>query len=107
MTIDKFTVIRSKWGQGRLLTNDGKMCCLGFLSKACGYSDKDLGTRSFPNSYWDRIPDKFRYAATAAYHARLATVAAQINDLDAPLAEKEAKLITLFAKNGITLTFED
>lgn len=51
MTIDKFTVIRSKWGQGSLLTNDGKT--------------------------------------------------------DAPLAEKEAKLIILFAENGITLTFED
>src|SRR3954462_4130148 len=48
----EFTVKRSKWhrGQGakgsKLLRDDGTMCCVGFLSKACGASDAEIINRN-------------------------------------------------------------
>lgn len=43
---------RAKWARGGrqtgLLNGDGSMCCLGFASKALGYSDKELYYCAFP-----------------------------------------------------------
>ena len=57
-----FTINRKKWlrGEGdddsRLLrSTDNKMCCLGFLGKACGISSACLSGRGMPNTI--RMPE--------------------------------------------------
>ncbi|MEK6885206.1 MAG: hypothetical protein AABY22_36580 [Nanoarchaeota archaeon] len=40
--IKKFTIDFNTWGKQALLTTDGKMCCLGFYSKARGVSNDDM-----------------------------------------------------------------
>lgn len=45
---EKFTIDRKSWYRGngpavsKLLREDGKMCCVGFFAKACGFSDSDI-----------------------------------------------------------------
>lgn len=83
----KLTIDRRKWwrGQGSINStllsttepNEGKMCCLGFLSLACGYDEKDirnlrtieclvekLANDSRDPKDWEqaskRLPEKFR-----------------------------------------------
>lgn len=54
MQIKKLTIDRRKWlrgpeGDSYLLRGvDGKMCCLGFLGKACGISDAVMRDRDTP-----------------------------------------------------------
>lgn len=36
MEIKKLVIDRALWGKGALLQEDGKMCCLGHLGRACG-----------------------------------------------------------------------
>lgn len=57
----RLVIDRSKWAvgtykgagsfsQGVLLEPEtGKMCCLGFLAKACGASDADIGNYGMPS----------------------------------------------------------
>lgn len=51
--IKKLSIIRSKWLRGethsRLLREDGKMCCLGFLARACGATEGQIREKSTPS----------------------------------------------------------
>ena len=40
--VKEVTVKRSKWGKNALINKNDKMCCLGFLARACGYKKDDL-----------------------------------------------------------------
>lgn len=57
----KLTIDRSKWwrgngsGESRLLRPDGTMCCLGFLGRACGYTDEQLLDVTTPAAAVDGI----------------------------------------------------
>lgn len=114
--ISELVIKRSEWGQGALRRLDnGKMCCLGFLSKACGVPDSELFEHgcilAYPRYEWI---DKYGLNAWAARlpwalpPSTLAGLAAEINDSDVyTIAEKEEKLTKLFAENGIALTFVD
>lgn len=113
--ITELVIDRSKWGYGALLVtgtdgddNVGKMCCLGFLSKACGYSDQDLMGKGYPDCSWD-MPHGFILENRVVRAGRGPMYdAAKIND-DSGLTreEKEKQLTVLFAENGIVLTFVD
>ena len=52
----KLTIVRSRWARGgasgpsRMLNDHGSMCCLGFLGRACGYSDTALYRRTDPGA---------------------------------------------------------
>ncbi len=52
MELTSFIVKRSNWSRGQslscLLKYSGKMCCLGFAAKACGYADEHLIERGSP-----------------------------------------------------------
>ena len=53
VVVDRETWLRGKPDEAALLTNKGKMCCLGFACKAAGYDDADifmLGTISSTQS---------------------------------------------------------
>ena len=114
MSLTKLVIDRSKWGAGGLLNDDGKMCCLGFASKACGASEDEIGGLAFPpHSFvgkynmppWmccnEKCTDTRCRPAAVLGHA----AAAGINDSSIPESEKEERLAKLFAANGIELSF--
>jgi hypothetical protein len=104
MPVDKLVIKRSLWGQFSLLNDDGTMCCLGHLSKACGIKDDLLLNESFPSKHWTDVNEWAR----CSYRCRTVLRAATIND--GPLfktPEGEAQLIKLFVINGVELSFED
>lgn len=106
MTIKSFEIPRDKWGTGRLLNNDGTMCCLGHLGRACGITDPALRSEgAYPNRNWTKFgyPKKF---TTEDGTADAMTLAAGVNDdmrLSRP--EKERQIKVLFASRGIKVTF--
>lgn len=51
--IKKFTINYKKWGQSEMRSPDGKMCCLGFLGKACGYKASELTGYGMPTGVVD------------------------------------------------------
>lgn len=132
--ISKLVIDRAKWGKGLLLTDDGKMCCLGFLCKAAGLEDDDIIGRGYPkdagkglngglkekdiNDKLAKIPDRFlgleEYQGGYAYGPSLedsagdvGISAAEINDDDdMPWTEKEYRLKILFKAHGIKLSFK-
>lgn len=67
--IKTLIIDETKWANGSnkkvalLLTNSGNMCCLGFLSKACGFKNKQLLNEAFPISILikDRSLSKFDF----------------------------------------------
>lgn len=126
MTITKLVIDRAKWGVGcllrgpnNLLNHDpagwgplrepGKMCCLGFLAKACGIPDEKLVDLGFPEASWSAVPVPFRklndYDTVIAQQHPMYK-ATTINDSEYPQEEKEKMLTELFAKEGIELSFE-
>lgn len=113
MEIKRLVIPREKWGSGAMLISkpypdedDGKMCCLGHLAKACGSPDRDLRNYGMPTTSVEaRYPKAFKTSHPAtdwgAQH-----LAAEINDsktMSGP--EKERKLKILFGSRGIKLEF--
>lgn len=104
MAITELVIDRAKWGKSALLNPDGTMCCLGFLSKACGVEDVQMLGVSYPKYEW--IKSNGLNKEFAANTGDQLSRAAQINDsTDMPIADKEIQLTALFAKNGIALSF--
>lgn len=114
----KLVIDRSKWGCGALLNKDGTMCCLGFLSKACGYNELRLpapdwydsptsSALGFPDPDWVNVPAPFIVLEKDTTGKAVWRTAAKINDdVKITWASKESLLITLFAKHGVELSFE-
>lgn len=113
--ITELVIDRARWGTHALKNSDGTMCCLGFLSEACGYGGKlrhvdpygvDCGI-GLPRPEWVNVPETFRGGWPAGrWLDHGATHAATINDSCLlSWADKESELISLFGKNGIKLSF--
>lgn len=99
--VKELVIDRARWGQGKLKRFDnGKMCCLGFLSLACGVPEARILNKAFPCSTWAE-----EYGVNKEFVDR-AEPAAGINDSTTKsYTQKEFELIDLFADNGITLSF--
>ena len=106
MAITELVIDRARWGTTALLNTDGTMCCLGFLSRACGVPYEQMLNVSFPRYGWANefgVNIEFVAELTAD---RVHRLAAEINDnTNYSKEQKETMLIDLFAKNGITLSF--
>lgn len=114
--IDSLVIDRAKWNgayQSRfvssMLQSNGKMCCLGILGRACGVPDDEMLQKGFPSAlemseHSLMFPRAF--VDEDCRNTQLAYTAAQINDYDMPVADKEVKLVALFKEAGIALTFE-
>jgi hypothetical protein len=103
--IKELVIDRARWGTGQLRNEDGSMCCLGFLGKACGIKVKDMLAVGMPDDLpsWliELFPDGLNSRDEIA-----AEQAANINDdPNMPRKKKEAKLRELFKTQGIKLTF--
>lgn len=71
--MQKLVINRSKWYRGKssgskLLREDGKMCCLGFFSLACGLSAGTILNMETPDripsmmpNHLDEIPKSYRF----------------------------------------------
>lgn len=117
----KFTIDRSKWrcggsndyrtkrGEGtvNLLNDKGFMCCLGFVEKQLGLNDSQILDMDFPkHTRVANILCEYSKHSFTYFNSSLASQAARINDdgfyTD---AEREAKLIELFAQHGHEIEF--
>lgn len=116
--IKKLSIDRALWGQGALLNEDGTMCCLGHLGKACGLTDRQLAKRDKDYFLSIGMPNETSQKAKRLYPKWAledtgvgadpsdAEQAAIINDGILSPAMKEAKLKAIFKRNGIALTFK-
>lgn len=86
---------------GVLLSNKGKMCCLGFLGEACGVERKDMLKVCMPYS----VVDKIKYPNFSSFDPQgfvSTNDSIQISD-----EERVVKLRELFKKKGITVRFKN
>ncbi len=126
MKVNKFTIDRAKWLQGESNSllhrkSDDKMCCLGFFSLACGIKKKNITNLSCPESALeeDRVKSSkypewvFDWTVDYLSKNEKRRNSDIINDLmtinddttELTLAEKEAQIKTIFAKQGVEVEF--
>lgn len=105
MAITELIIDRAHWGAGLLLrSDDNTMCCLGFASLACGVPINYIKDIGMPQYSWFEVNPWMRTHPGAGGRGR--DTAININDDDTITGpEKEAKLIHLFDKNGVKLSF--
>lgn len=113
-----FDIDRRFWGQGKdspslLLGEEGKMCCLGFYARACGYGEAEIYDKNMPSDLrtkeqLDWLQDTMR-VKTNAYSDTQENYLAQINDGNTKhynsRAKREKRIAEIFAKNGIEVSF--
>ena len=128
MKIKSLTIQRSKWLRGAicpsLLTEDGKMCCLGFFAQKCKIHKTklyDIGTpqdieyahkteliKKIPQLLTKVVESDPMYDYCKYKNSDFTNAAIDINDDMEIIDEaRESKLIKLFLKNGIKLNFVD
>lgn len=125
--LTQLTIDRSKWARGggpsALLTSSGKMCCIGFLCSALGYSNRRLLKKSFVSSLYNaadekerdiliemRLIDKHKSPILGMCTASPTWIgdAYAVNDnLAIPEKERESWLKKIFAGVGVKLKFVD
>ena len=110
----KFTVYEDEWNgmnvkevlrDSKLLDNNNKMCCMGFVAEQLGIPRRDLV--DVPALHTIRSTKNIEHVFDVA--AGWVGVAYEINDninLGVNLEEKKEALINLFAENGHELVFE-
>jgi len=101
---------RNRWDRGRagqLLTEDGKMCVLGFLGRVCGVPDDILKTNEAPND--PRWPGYVNVTMPVSYSAhQFWRYVVSVNDAqDVTDAWREHWLGVAFAWAGVSLSFVD
>lgn len=108
-TID-LVIDRERWIRGYstmpllLRKDDGKMCCLGFLAKACGADDLQIqGITSPQHTKFIEWPTEILIDGS---NSLLTQFLMAIND-DVSLLEndRESKIVDLMTKIGVTVTF--
>jgi len=137
--VKKFTVKRDQWLRGstdssgdpadsKLLNHAGQMCCLGFLGKACGYSEFSLQDQGDPaetvGEYVDRLyraeadlwpvtilnAERYEVDMRLVSHTAMTPVCQTIIDVNdsAELTdeERERQLTELFKQAQIEVVFE-
>jgi hypothetical protein len=104
MSVTEFTIDRAKWGKHMLLDENGKMCCLGFLSLACGVPSDELLFTTHPEHKWP-VNNEFK-RDEFGHSTELGRILAGINDgNNYSLSDKEDRITNIFADNGIKVTF--
>jgi hypothetical protein len=109
----KFIVDRKTWYRGkgikdsRLLREDGKMCCIGFVGKQCGVPDTDLlgiGNVTVGLQGHGLFPAWVRNTLTSISIRN----AYSTNDSeDLTDSEREAQLKEIFLREGDEIEFQD
>ena len=112
--VTEFTIDRKTWLRGMntdesvLLDGDGRQCCLGFYSSACGVASSGIAGRSFPSSIRPRLQEmswlfEWDHETTeGAIEDTLTTVNDRSTIED---SEREETITRYFADQGITVNF--
>ena len=113
---------RARWlrgdGDGKLLDENGKMCCLGFLSRAIGYAPREIRYKLDPTGIVRARPSKraLRFGALLAWPDKddpgrpsrsvVCDLLVHTND-DAGMSDRarEARIERLFARVGVKVRF--
>lgn len=100
-----------------MLTDSGQMCCLGFYTKACGFSDDEIRNVSIPSELIDdRFTDKSltevvdsmpRVQKVLSAVIREETSLISANDSGPRGRGREKEIKRLFARAGIRVRFVD
>lgn len=122
----ELVIDRSKWGVGQddggllLGSNTGRMCCLGFMSLVAGLNKNDIMDTGMPDGIRssedlaELVDLEHPFMKAMVYvdddgdlvTTEFASQAAAINDAgDVILSDREARLIKIFAEQGIDLQF--
>lgn len=113
------TIDRSRWSRGdlngvsRMRNSRGSMCCLGFLARACGYSDTEITGLPDPravvrNTSLNLFPVGMVLVDPDPVNS--AAVSAMIEDNDSvTLTEdkRETRIQQKMAEFGVAVTFVD
>lgn len=121
--VTELVINRPNWLRGEgagdsflLRESDNRMCCLGFYSRACGFSkDSLVGQRGPMQLGTNIIPDQMKWLYIGkgnSEHSGVANKAMTVNDgsqeyVELSEEERERKLTELFAEHGIKVTFTD
>lgn len=105
-----FVLDRSRWYRGQdngarlLRAKDGMMCCLGLYLESCGVPHEELLEREYPSRVSGFIPEEAMWTVLSSDDLKVAWT----ND-DSALSDddREPKLVELFARHGVNLTFVD
>jgi hypothetical protein len=100
-------ITRKYWGKGSLRDNEGKKCCLGFVSEAFGVLPSQTLNISVPHNLTkevqEKLPDWLCKSASCFSDVGRAT---SINDTSVlSWDEKEKQLKQIFALHDIRLVF--
>jgi hypothetical protein len=121
--VKSFVIRRSRWKRGDdnggscLLTDSGQMCCLGFYTKACGFSNDEIRNVKVPS---ELIDDRFTdesLTELADSLPRVQEVLAAVQRQETPLINandsgprgrgREKEIRRYFALAGIRVRFVD
>ncbi len=118
--VTSFVIDRQKWAPGlmgqcilsKLLNSDngGKMCCLGFYGKACGIPNEKLENANFLTYISeDKQFDWLKNASIEPSSNSWGTLERDLALINDRLYEnepnREEKIKSIFADNGITVNF--
>lgn len=110
----KLTIDRTKWLRGEgsersylLRTEDGKYCCLGFFSIACGLTDEQISNIHSPIDLTDQVNDpNFEKLLEKPGNSYFAYKLMDLNDLQTITEQgRELELTSMFAEEGIEVEF--
>lgn len=116
----KLTIDRTKWLRGEpissklLSSRTGEMCCLGFFSKACGYSDDEIMDEGDPGTILNRTkyPDwiyDYTNRISDSTNDLISTndMTNGVSNDDGLCTEewREKKIIEIFAEHGVEVEF--
>lgn len=111
--VRSFVINRGEWLRGSLnslLLCEGskKMCCLGIYLKSCGIEDSVLAGAGSPIDIFKAAPlPRWLISENKEWNSRLVSSLIDANDDEhASEAQREERIIELFAKEGITVTFK-
>ncbi len=115
----KLVIDRTRWLRGDpnsflLRSGDNKMCCLGFLAKACGYTEEQITNVGAPNGtvykgYKDLWPEGITSGhRKSTWHSQITEDLMGTNDSSITNdADRESRLIDLFSQIGVEVEFVD
>jgi hypothetical protein len=107
----EFTIDRTKWGRGRLVDYDDRMCAMGHLAYSIGVTKDEMYGKGTPDMLHPRVRSKFGnlgFLGCDGTTARDNGVAGQIITANDTLngEEREKRLKQVFSKIGIKVNFK-
>lgn len=109
MASKSFVIDRTKWlhgnDDGLLLSEEGKMCCLGFYTKSCGVKNEHILNVGVPSKLNDndlmKLPSWLRKFGSK----NVAELVSFNDDSEMPEKEREKSISKIFKKLHINVRF--